>query len=281
MIATSDPQRGKTPYNVVMEVNPDLALEWLEGNTHNRPVKQAHVDRLAREIRAGRWRLTHQGIAFDTEGLLIDGQHRLWAIVEAGQAVTVRVFFNEPPENNRVVDSGERRSNLDILMITDQVGEVTAKDLATLRALLAGRVSHTTRMTPGEEAEHYRRHREAVEFAVKHLSASSAKGVATATIRAVVARAYYSADHARLAHFCDVLKSGMPAGEPDAPVIMLRDFLMRTGEAGKSESVCRLRYAKTEWLLSAFLAGKSVSRLCSSEAELFPLPEEFEQMSAA
>jgi len=276
MIATADPERGNTPYNVIMEVGPDLALEWLEGNTHNRPLKEAHVKRLSGEITAGRWRVTHQGIAFDTDGLLVDGQHRLWAIVESGQAVTARVFFNEPLDNICVVDSGERRSNLDILTVTDQVGEVTAEDLATLRAMLAGRSSHPVRMTPGEEAEHYQRHREAVEFAVKHLGVSGTSGVATAAIRAVVARAYYSADHAKLAHFCDVVKSGMPSGEPDAPIILLRDFLIRTRKAGRSESVCRLRYAKTEWLLSSFLSGKSVGRLCSSQYELFLLPEEIE-----
>ena len=38
---------------------------------------------IARDMKAGHWRLTHQGIAFDPAGVLIDGQHRLWAIVES------------------------------------------------------------------------------------------------------------------------------------------------------------------------------------------------------
>ena len=128
MIASNNPTNGK-PYNVVMEVGPKQAIHWLENNSRNRAVKQSHVDRLARDIIENRWRLSHQGIAFDTRGLLLDGQHRLWAIVEANRPVLLRVFFNEPAENKQVMDVGERRSNLDIMTMTQQVGDVSAKHL--------------------------------------------------------------------------------------------------------------------------------------------------------
>ena len=52
-------------YNVVMDVTPAIAERWIcELNTHNRKLVDAHVERLAREMKAGRWRTTHQGIAF-------------------------------------------------------------------------------------------------------------------------------------------------------------------------------------------------------------------------
>ena len=54
MIVPNDSQRG--PYNVVMDVGPALAFRWLDGNTHNRPASQQHVERLARDMKAGRWR---------------------------------------------------------------------------------------------------------------------------------------------------------------------------------------------------------------------------------
>lgn len=281
MIATVSSNNGKGPYHVIMNVTVEQALQWLEGNTHNRPVNEAHVKRLARDIQAGRWRLTHQGIAFDTDGLLIDGQHRLWAIIEAGTSITTRVFFNEPPENRHVLDSGQRRSNLDILNLTGQVGEVTSRHLATLRAMLAGCSSHTVRVTPGEEAEQYRRHRGAVEFAVQHLNTAGVQGVAKSDVRAAIARAWYSTEHGKLVHACDVLKSGMPAGNGDAPLCMLRNFLISTGGSGKGESVRRMRYSKVQWALSAFLQGKTLQRLCSATTELFPLPEEMAKTTAA
>lgn len=274
MIATaSDDQDPRPPYNLVRDVTPEQACRWLEGNVHNRPVLSPHVTRLARDMKAGRWRLTHQGIAFDTDGILIDGQHRLWAVIEANVTVKMRVFYNEAPQNRHVLDSGQRRSNLDILRITGQGGNATPKQLAALRAMLAGGAK-PARMTPGEEAEHFRRHRQAVEFATEHLPACPHKGVATAQIRAVIARAFYSADHGRLVHFCDVLRSGVPTDDGDRVILALRDYLIRTDAAGKGDSAQRLRYGKTEWVLSVLLSGETPKRLCHSTCELFPLPEE-------
>ena len=88
------------PYNVVMDVTPSQAANWLEGNTHNRPVTQAHVERLAAEMSAGRWRLTHQGIAFSTRGVLLDGQHRLArtsCVKDAVPAAKYRVLHTVAP----------------------------------------------------------------------------------------------------------------------------------------------------------------------------------------
>jgi hypothetical protein len=52
-------------YTIVLDVTPDIATAWLNNcNTHNRRLVNAHVERLASEMRASRWQLTHQGIAF-------------------------------------------------------------------------------------------------------------------------------------------------------------------------------------------------------------------------
>jgi hypothetical protein len=277
MIAAACPDDRNVPYSRVMDVTPESAFRWLEGNTHNRPINQAHVDSLARDMKAGRWQLTHQGIAFDTTGLLIDGQHRLCAVIDANMTITMRVFFNEPPENRRVLDSGRQRSNLDILSLTGQVGEVTTKHLATLRAMLSGLSFHPTRRTACEEANLFQRHRDAIDFAIQHLGACLNKGVSTSQTRAVVARAYYSVDQNRLIHFCDVLRSGLPADEADHVILALRDFLIRTAGAGRGDSAQRLRYGKTEWALDAFLDGRTPKRLCGADAELFPVPEDAER----
>ena len=274
MIANQFSPDSRLPFNIVMEVTPNQAFRWLEGNTHNRPVNPRHVERLASDMKAGRWRLTHQGIAFDVTGLLQDGQHRLYAVIEADVSVLMRVFYNEPPENRHVLDTGDRRSNLDVLTITGQVGEVNSLLLATLRAMLTGISLWPARRTPGEEAEQFSRHRAAIEFAVEHMGAAPVRGVAHSLIRAVIARAYYSSDHRRLAHFCNVLRSGMPADDGDQLIVTLRDFLIQTHNSGNGLAARRVRYAKTEWALAAFLDGRTPKRLCGSEEELFPLPEE-------
>src|SRR5438874_11918141 len=76
----------------VQTITPKKALEYLEHNTANRPLSGRTVRDFAQAMRRGEWRVTHQGIAFDTSGALVDGQHRLAAIVEADVPVEVTVF---------------------------------------------------------------------------------------------------------------------------------------------------------------------------------------------
>jgi hypothetical protein len=103
----------------VMTVTPDMAAKWLETNDANRRTRQKLVNRLADEIRHGRWMVTHQGISFDHTGKLTDGQHRLWAIVLAGIAVRVMVTNYERGEYNQdvadAIDGGSVRTPTDRL----------------------------------------------------------------------------------------------------------------------------------------------------------------------
>lgn len=272
----------KIPYNRVIEVTPELAAKWLEGNTHNRALRPAAVERYAADMLAGRWGLTHQGIAFDDNGVLLDGQHRLWAIIEANMSIKFRVFFNESPSARWFTDTGNPRKNVDVLALTGESGAVTEPHLATIRFMLAGPSARSVRRSPSEEADQYGRHREAVDFALKYLGRSCRRrGLATAPIRAVIARAYYYADHRKLSHFCDVLRGGIPGSETDHIVIALREFLTRSHNPGGGESIERVRYSKTQWALRQFLDGRLPKKLLGTDVDLFPLPMATNQAKTA
>ncbi|WP_329611531.1 hypothetical protein [Kitasatospora herbaricolor] len=117
----------------VHRVTPETALQWLTHNTSNRPLSKSFVAQLAGQIQRGEWQLTHQGIAFDEDGILIDGQHRLAAIVKAGQAVDVIVTHGVPRTAFTVMDTGRKRTGRDALALA---GEVNAVHLAAaLRGL--------------------------------------------------------------------------------------------------------------------------------------------------
>lgn len=80
-----------------VNVTPELAQRWLlQHNTHNRPLYEKVVDRYALDMKRGDWVLNHQGICFDDEGTLIDGQHRLHAVIRSGQIVNFYIFRNMP-----------------------------------------------------------------------------------------------------------------------------------------------------------------------------------------
>jgi len=263
------------PYNVVMEVTPSQAARWLEGNVHNRPVSQAHVERLAQEMKAGRWRVTHQGIAFSLGGMLLDGQHRLWAAVLADVSVPLRVFFNEPPDSAEYIDGGVARNAVDRIHLGGRFAKtIGRKHLSTLRCMVRG-LGPRRRLAYGDEADLLARHLESIHFAVEHLTPTErARGVATSITRGVVARAFYNVDRTRLIHFCTVLKNGISTGPADEPVVLLRDFLVR-GDAGQPRvEAVREQYGKIERALAAHLAGESLAKLYATNIELFPLPEE-------
>src|SRR5437763_7148551 len=113
----------------VQTITPKKAQEYLEHNTANRPLSGRTVRDFAQAMRRGEWRVTHQGIAFDTTGALVDGQHRLAAIVEADIPVDVTVFTEVPEGAFDVLDTGKRRNAADVLAIK---GEKSAVMLAAM-----------------------------------------------------------------------------------------------------------------------------------------------------
>ena len=74
--------------------------------------------------------------------------------------------------------------------------------------------------------------------------------------------------------FCDVLKTGRSPDEEDGPIVLLWQFLVANANAGNAQAVRRVRYAKTERALLAYLRGDRISYLRALGSELFPLPEE-------
>ena len=111
------------------KMTPAKATQLLEANTANRPLSRATVRLFADAMRRGEWKITHQGIAIDTNGILVDGQHRLAAIVEADIPIELTVFTDVPPETFDVLDTGKRRNAADALAIE---GEKNTMQLASM-----------------------------------------------------------------------------------------------------------------------------------------------------
>jgi hypothetical protein len=114
----------------VQTITPDKAADMLAANTTNRPLSRATVRGFADAMRRGDWLVTHQGIAFDTDGVLVDGQHRLAAVIEAEMPVEMTVFTEVEPDTFDVLDTGKRRNAADVLAIEGE------KSSATLAAMV-------------------------------------------------------------------------------------------------------------------------------------------------
>lgn len=92
---------------------PEVARWILENvNTKNRGVKNSRK-KLAVAIRQGRWHFNGQTIGFSGDGILQDGQNRLYACVDTGTPIDVLMVFGLSPDSIRATDRGCVRTNAD------------------------------------------------------------------------------------------------------------------------------------------------------------------------
>lgn len=106
-----------TPTTTYMDITPRIAEVYLSGNTANRPINAKRVNEYARAMRAGQWRTTNQGIGISRTGVLVDGQHRLHAVIESGVCVKMAVTTGLDEDVFDVIDTGRTRSDGDVLSI--------------------------------------------------------------------------------------------------------------------------------------------------------------------
>ena len=93
------------PNAYTVDVTPELAESWLETGKTDRPVSERRIDNFAAQMETGQWRLNHNGIAFADNGTLLDGLHRLRAVIRSGKTVPMIVVVNEPLENAVAIDN--------------------------------------------------------------------------------------------------------------------------------------------------------------------------------
>jgi hypothetical protein len=98
-------------------ITPQKAEQWLATKALNRSLSKQTIDRYTIAIKAGEWEQNGEAIKFNTEGQLIDGQHRLSAVKRAGQSIRSVVIRNLNGRSFETFDTGKGRSIPDVLSI--------------------------------------------------------------------------------------------------------------------------------------------------------------------
>jgi len=101
----------------LMTINSDIARQFLGYNKHNRNVSRATVGAYARDMKQGNWLTTGDPIRFDVKGHMIDGQHRLEAIIEAGIELPFLVVYGLDEKARYALDMGRKRNPADMLAL--------------------------------------------------------------------------------------------------------------------------------------------------------------------
>lgn len=142
-----------------LTITPTKAKELLEINQSNRPLRGGYVSLLAREMAEGRWRdMNGDTIRISKTSQLLDGQHRLHAVIQAKHPIKTIVVSGIDPDANDSIDIGLRRQASDVLALDGVKNAVVLSAIIKFvkaNGLGAGMLSPDTYTTNREVAEIY------------------------------------------------------------------------------------------------------------------------------
>lgn len=142
-------------------VTPDFAASLLKNNTKNRPLSSSVVARYTDEIKGGRWKEeTGELIKVSKDGCILDGQHRLTAVVRAG----VGLFFHVATDVNSdvfdVLDTGKRRNGADSISIFGEKYSMPISAAITAESWISAECKGKRGMSNAEIVEKYKEDKE-------------------------------------------------------------------------------------------------------------------------
>ncbi len=256
-------------------ITPEIALEYLALARATRHLRKVFINTIVRDILADptRWRVTHQGIAFDTHGRLIDGQHRLTAIAQSDRSVYMNVTRGVEPEAVDAVDRGRGRTICDITTLGDRE-TIHTSEVAATRKTMEG-FSWRVVASSSEVIGFYDQHRDTIKHFTR-LIQRNVSGLKSAHITAAVIRAAIcGGDVGRLEEFCDILHDGGICQSPeDSAAGRLWSWLVTENGERKVARSLSLRFAIYRRALAAvqfFLERQPVKALHPAKKELFPI----------
>lgn len=127
-------------------VTPVTARELLDANESNRALRPQKVAEYAADIKSGNWHTTGASIVIGADGRLLDGQHRLAAIVQTGKPLVMLVVRNAEPESQVAMDSGLKRNLTDHLKMKGEANTVVlATSLRKHWAWVSGQQTYDSR----------------------------------------------------------------------------------------------------------------------------------------
>ena len=272
MLTTVDrPKKGKSFHTADKEivdvkwervvVTPEMAKAWLDQNTRNRKVTKGHVDKLARDMAAGRYAFTGDAIRFDSDRVLIDGQHRLLACVKAETPFETMVIYNLPPETQDKIDAGKARNSSDVMSMLGYHNTLILS--GACRLILEERTAvqmNNIKYTTSEILDVLSRHRELPASVITCSSIKYPRGLSIPQLSTI----YYVGKHIlnvpRIAdEFLTVIRTGIPMYEGDAAHAYREKIVKDSGGATALKRREKWRLFKHAWNL--FSAGQPAKLL--------------------
>lgn len=136
----------------LVDVDPETATGWLSNRRKNRNINEAHVAFLSEQMERGEFVVSGETVVFNDKGEVMDGQHRLSAVVKSGKIITMLVVWGVPDRYFEVLGQGKSRNATDALSIAEHKNSGLLASVArlSLRYTDTGFVTKFTRPSIGQ-----------------------------------------------------------------------------------------------------------------------------------
>lgn len=258
-------------------VTPEIAKDFLSKSKLNRRLSDLNVNHLYLQMAAGNWMPTGDTIKFSNNGDLLDGQHRLSAIVRYGKPVKLFVAEGLESQSFQVIDTGKSRSAADVLAAT---GIKYSHNIAAIaRAIILWKAGWYSK--DGGKSKLKATNKTILDFVNDHselheLSAYCQNHVYV-NFRLIplstIAMVYFivsKKNQTKCDEFFEKYASGIDLGERN-PIRHLRDRLIKD-RLNKSRLNLRDKTALLIYTWNNFIQGKQVTNLLLPKNSPFPKP---------
>ena len=271
----------------VVKITPEMAKEMLatsKGNfryacTSKKTVDEKIVKKYASDMKNGAWQLSPHGIVFDEDGVLVDGHHRLNAVVLAATPIDFVVCKETPQECVETIDVGLPRAYAAILThAVEFTRSTTATKVMTLARLhfwytKAGRSKEKLKEITGFEYKRF------VEENFGDISAainSTTRKCGTQRLANVVG-CHYAAflaiksgvTESCLYDFFTIVNTGLYNEAGESAAILLRNMLLSPFKGTKDDYYREKVCVYTQQCLSDYIERKPRTRAYNSPKAVY------------
>ena len=150
-------------------ISVDIATSLVRNNSNNRPLSPGTVKKYAKEMTLNNWVYNGESIKITKNNNIIDGQHRLHAVIMSGVSIETEVIENIENDVFDTIDVGRTRTNADIFSINGVLNYARAAACVNPLYLLnhSKRPNFTKSALSKKEAlKYYKQHKRNIDIAV-------------------------------------------------------------------------------------------------------------------
>lgn len=252
----------------VETITPQIAVEYLSHNKLNRPLRMKWVLKLSHQMKEnGAWHLSGEPLIFGESGELLDGQHRLKAIVLSGTTHKFLVVRGAKDKTFTTIDTGQKRSPKDALHVAGfpypaLYARLGLNCLRWNRGIFFSSANPAINPTNDEIVDYVQRHRKETAETINHYMQfrNRIRGLIQGQVLLFCYHKFMEKDENDAFIFVEKLIDGMFNQDREQPIRVLRERLL-VNKSDIAKLPTRSQYFMTIATWNAFRKNQTINNL--------------------